>query len=57
MNSARIWRLKLFREPAFVGVADGLGAVSCAGLGEDVVDVCLDGRVADDEGGGYLGVG
>jgi hypothetical protein len=31
---ARIWRLELFHEPAFVGVADGLGAVSCAGLGE-----------------------
>jgi HAD superfamily hydrolase (TIGR01509 family) len=39
-----------------VGVADGLCTVTCAGLGEDVVDVGLDGRVADDERGGDFGV-
>lgn len=36
-------------QAVFVGVADGLGAISCASLGEEVVDVCLHGRVADDE--------
>jgi hypothetical protein len=36
---------------------DGLGAVACAGLGEHVVDVSLDGCGADDECGGDLGVG
>ena len=40
-----------------VGVADGLGAVACAGLGEDVIDVRFDGCAADHERGGDLGVG
>ena len=40
-----------------VGVADGLGAVACTGLGEDVVDVRFDGCAADYERGGDLGVG
>jgi hypothetical protein len=40
-----------------VGVTNGLGAVACAGFREDVVDVCFDCRAADDECGGYLGVG
>jgi len=44
--------LELFRESVFVGVADRLRAVSCAGLGENVVDVCLYGRVADNESDG-----
>ena len=39
-----------------VGVADGLGAVAGAGLGEDPVDVRLDGGVAEVEAPGDLGV-
>lgn len=37
------------RDAVFVGVADGLGAVSGTGLLEDVVDVSLDGGGADNE--------
>jgi hypothetical protein len=44
-------------DSVLVGVADCLGAVACAGLGEDVVDVRLDRRAADHERGGDLGVG
>ena len=40
-----------------VRVADGLGAVACARLLEDAVDVGLDGGGADDERGRYLCVG
>jgi hypothetical protein len=39
-----------------VGVADRLRAVAGAGLGEEVVDVGLDGGVAEDERGGDLSV-
>src|SRR5688572_21259044 len=40
-----------------VGEHDGGGAVPHAQLGEDRADVCLDGRLAHDEGGSDLGVG
>ena len=37
------------QEPALVGEDDGLDAVAKAELGEDVRDVRLDGRLADEE--------
>src|SRR6476619_528348 len=39
------------------GVADKLGTVARAGLGQQVVDVALDGRAGNPELGGDLGVG
>ena len=50
------------REPraaraAFVGEDHGLHTVSKAELGEDVGHVGLDGRLAEEQGGGDLGVG
>ena len=39
-----------------VCVGDSLGAVTNAGLGEEVVDVALDGGFAQDESLGDLGV-
>src|SRR4051794_4631499 len=46
-----------FYEAGLVGVDDGLGSVAEVELGEEVGDVGLDGRFADDELGGDLGVG
>ena len=43
-------------QAGLVGVADGLGAVAGAGLGEDPVDVGFHGGVADEELLGDLGV-
>jgi hypothetical protein len=43
-------------ESVLVGVGDGLGPVANAGLGEEVVDVALDGGFADDQLAGDLGV-
>jgi hypothetical protein len=43
-------------EAVLVGVGDCLGAVANAGLGEEVVDVALDGGFADDQLAGDLGV-
>ena len=40
-----------------VRVTDSLGSVADASFPKDVVDVGLDGGLADDEGGSDLGVG
>jgi hypothetical protein len=55
--SAWVSRGARFDEPCLVGVDDGLGAVAEVELGVDTCDVGLDGRVADDQLGGDLGVG
>ena len=44
-------------EAGAVGERDGLHAVAQPQLGEDVVDVGLDGGFAEEERGGDLGVG
>src|ERR1700733_15549866 len=43
-------------DPGPVGVGDGLRSIAQAGLGEQMVDVRLDGRRADDESLGDFGV-
>ena len=54
---ARVGASALSRAAGAVGVRDRLGAVADAGLGEDAVDVGLDGRAGEDQRVGDLGVG